>query len=316
MERFVKTRLAQKIKKHGWEFGVCEHPDLTIETIAEFPNEPWEWETMDTHPNFTLDWVELLPDKPWDWFHFHLNDNFSFEWVAKYPYKNWNWTSLSRMANISFVVRYPDFPWRWNVLTMCSDIQPKDMVRNSHLPWIVDLLQFESIDNDDDLEFLYYYRDDFTQDNWDDFTRCATWNIIKKSMDLYWVIENIRFDEHDKEFEDDDISFLRLHIDREWNWSLLSLIVPFELIKQNKDLPWNYHLVSLNKSVTYNDVEEHSDLPWDHVHTPCEPIDGMIRRWWAARTIQRRWRMCISDPTHPVCRRRLINEFEQFTYKQ
>lgn len=311
MERYAKTRLARHIHKHGWEVGLSQHPDLTIETIEEYSSAPWEWDVLDTHPNFTIEWIDRFPLKPWDWFHLHMNRNFSFDWVVKYPLQNWNWTALSRKANVATVVKHPDFPWRWNVLTMWSEILPKEMVDNSNLPWTVDLLRFESIDSDDELEFLYHYKETFSPENWDDFTRCATWDIIKKSMDLYWVIENVQFG--DETFTDEDMRFLHLHIDREWNWTLLSLIVPFDLIRNNRDLPWNYHIVSLNRTVTYDDVCETPELPWDSVQTPCEPIDKTIRKWCAAKKIQKKWKRCISDPTHPVCRRRLLNEFEQFT---
>lgn len=309
MQKYVNTRLARKIHDHGWEFGLSQHPDLTIETIAEFPDCIWEWDVFDTHPNFSFEkWVDRFPDKPWDWYHLHLNENFSFEnWVAKYPDKNWNWTALSRKATIHDVLKFPNFPWRWNILTICSDITPKEMVRNSHLPWQVDLIRFESIEDDDDLEFLYYYKDEFSQENWDDFTRRATWDIIKKSMDLYWVVENIRF-EHN--FEQADIDFLKIHIDREWNWSLLSLVVPFGLIQSNSDIPWNYHLVSINQTVTYDDVELNPNLPWDYIHTPCEPIEHTIRKWVAAKKIQTKWRACVSNPQHPTCRKRLLFEFD------
>ena len=45
-----------------------------------------------------------------------------------------------------------------------------------------------------------------------------------------------------------------------------------------------------------------------------------IRRGWelrevadvAARVIQRAWRRARADPTHPICRKRLREEFEEF----
>ena len=95
-------------------------------------------------------------------------------------------------------------------------------------------------------------------------------------------------------------------------------MVPYDLIRANRDLPWNYTLVSLNHTVTYDEIVSAPDMPWDMINTPCEPIDRTIRRWVAASTIKRRYKRAISDPSYLMCRRRLENEFKNLcaSYKK
>lgn len=310
MQRYVNLRLFRHVNTHTksqYLIGLSEHPDLTIETIESLPDYPWEWDTIDAHPNFRLAWVERFPNKPWDWTRLHKNKKFSFEFVNRFRDKPWNWSTLSRKATIEDLNAFPDFPWDWIAATVCSDISTEEMVKNTHFPWRVDLIGFNDIENED-LEFLYHYKDDFTMENWIDFTTTARWEIIKQSFDLYWVAEMIKFD--DVVFKQDDISFFRNHIDADWNWAVLSLIVPFELIRTNLDLPWNYELVSMNDSVMYDDVERNKHLiTWELMNTPCEPVDRIIRKWIAASCIKRYFKRAISDPSYKMCRDRLKKEF-------
>lgn len=306
MKRYVNLRLKRQVGASPGSVGLSDHPDLTIETIESLPEYPWEFDTIDTHPNFRLDWVERLPEKPWSWSRLHINKSFSYTFVEKFLDKPWNWTSMSRKVTLQTLKTYPHFPWDWVSVTVCSDITPTEMAKSPEFPWRIDLISFNQIE-DSDLEFLYRYRDEFTVDNWIDFTTTASWEIIKKTFDLYWVVDIIKFDS--VQFTQNDIDFFKLHLEYTWNWAILSLMVPFDLIRDNLDLPWVHSLVSMNPSITYDDVVSCPHIEWDILNTPCEPVERIIRKWTAASCIKRYFKRAISDPNYKMCRDRINREF-------
>ena len=109
--------------------------------------------------------------------------------------------------------------------------------------------------------------------------------------------------------------------DRSWNWFFLSCnpSITWEVVKANPDKPWNRIRLSRNPSITLDDVVAHPGEPWNWFHLSSNPR-MLITKADEARIgktrliitrLQRRWRACITDPSHPVCRRRLTREWDE-----
>ena len=80
--------------------------------------------------------------------------------------------------------------------------------------------------------------------------------------------------------------------------------------------PWDWHRISQNPDITLEVVMSHPDKPWNWLFmsknprmlvTKAEEVRIGKTRLLVTR-LQRRWRACVSDPSHPVCRRRLNRE--------
>ena len=79
----------------------------------------------------------------------------------------------------------------------------------------------------------------------------------------------------------------------------------------------------MNLSIMFDDVVAHPGKPWVWnglsmnprmlVTKAEEARIGKTRR--LVTRIQRRWRACITDPSHPVCRRRLMHEWSGMTHE-
>ena len=95
--------------------------------------------------------------------------------------------------------------------------------------------------------------------------------------------------------------------------------IAWEIVRANPDKPWDWFHLSCNPSVTWEVVQANPDKPWRwdvlsrrRRMLVTEEDDSRICKTRLLITrFQRRWRECITDPSHPFCRRRLEREWEE-----
>ena len=105
----------------------------------------------------------------------------------------------------------------------------------------------------------------------------------------------------------------------------------FFRLRQNRHITWNnvvpktykrWHWIGLSKnlSITYDDVAAYPGKQWSWTFLSSNPR-MLITKADEARIgktrllitrFQRRWRACITDPSHPFCQRRLLREWHAF----
>lgn len=294
MNRYLRTALARNIER--WA------PPKGTTMRAEF------FFALNVHPALTLEVLEMYHDDPWKPDQLVKNPNFDWSWVDRFQKWPWNWKKLS-MCNptIDVVLRYLDKPWDWDILTIEPGPTFADMVRYPNLPWNIEMLLFQEISDDTDLDFLRMYKDRYDDIAWIDHSRRVTWDLVKKSPDLPWRYDIVTIDIKTL----DDLAFLEtiyMHV----NWMHLSKNVNVNLILAYKSLPWLWKIVSTNPSLTYHHVMAHPDIPWRYSAVPVEQLDSvLVRKWMAAFKIQKAWRRAISDPKYRVCCKRLLEEYDE-----
>jgi len=67
----------------------------------------------------------------------------------------------------------------------------------------------------------------------------------------------------DQFFYNIDFDFIKKNQELPWNWANLSKIVPFKIILNNLDYPWIWYYITTNKTVTFEDIHENKNLPWN-----------------------------------------------------
>jgi hypothetical protein len=70
------------------------------------------------------------------------------------------------------------------------------------------------------------------------------------------------------------------------------------------NVPWPRNVDLHTERVVENAMTVYNEVIYAHLRTE------MIMVCHHAEVLQRNWRRCISDPSHSLCRRRLIHEFE------
>lgn len=86
---------------------------------------------------------------------------------------------------------------------------------------------------------------------------------------------------------------------------LTSLRLLFFLKKEVVETP-EYSTVEIHRVIT-NAFDTLLGTPME-----ANVMADFYTYWMAAKTIQTRWRKCVSDPNHVICKKRLLHEFCEF----
>lgn len=299
MDQYLKTALIRNIEKWSPVDGpsrklffqrLSSNNYLNSTTLIEYPNEHWDVQRLQKNKNFKFDWVDILP---------HLQ---------------WNWYQLSMMnPPISFILDHKDKPLDWVHVSLSNSITFDEMLAHPDLPWVVEEVFFNSIENEDEIRYLIKYKYRYNFHAWIDHSSRASWDCVKNNPELPWLYYHVIPDVQSQE----DIDFIMNNNPEGWNWSELSLKVPVEFILKNKKLTWHWSNVSANKTLTWNHVIENPDVPWDYSCVPAETLDEILaRKWLAASKIKRYFKRAISDPTYELCRNRLLREWIAYSVEQ
>lgn len=248
---------------------------------------------MSFHPDLTLEVLVQNRERAWGFHYFHEHPNFTFEWVEHFQDRFWNWNKLSQKATVEDVKRYPNFLWNWEIIT--ENTHYKTMMENPGLPWAFGRFYLNTI-TEEHIPFLEMFEDRIPNWKWGRLSRHVSWSIFKKTLHLHWIWYASNVTINPEEFVEEDVEILK-EFDILFNWVKLSMIININIINANPDLPWVYEFLQWNKST------------WT---TKSESIEECVRKWTAANTIKRHWKVSNSDPRFKICRKRLIKEFKDF----
>jgi hypothetical protein len=286
-----------------WNYvSLSSHPYVTLITLKALKDKPWNWNLLTSHMNWNWNWVREFPEKPWNWRTISSSVYFTWDWVREFPEKPWVWTTLSEKASsIKIVKEFQDKPWDWYTLTLGADITIEDMVENPNFPWTINQLLFTDID-EDIIKFLRYYRSHYDVDAWCDHTARTPWKYIKNNSDLPWVYWFVKFKSGENDIE---IHKLRVFTNQ-WNWKHISEMLDFKtVISKCMDLPWDFECVSKNKTVSYKDVIEYPEFPWNFNYIE---LNDEALEWNAANTIKKYWNRSVTDPSFSLCRKIVLGD--------
>jgi hypothetical protein len=184
--------------------------------------------------------------------------------LINYPNKPWNYACLSSNCRNSitkeFVLNNPDKAWNYNHLAY-NNIIIKDKITDLNL--VSEKLPLE-----------------FIKENIDLFPNGQLWHYLSINNNL-------------------DFDFILEHKDKFVDWIFISYsnCITYEIVSQNRNLPWNWCGLSRNKNMF--DIEVEFKLK--------------AREHLAAYKILQYWLRSYYNPEYLICKRRLYNEFENLT---
>lgn len=206
---------------------------------------------------------------------------------------------MSRRARIEDVIAYPHLNWNWISLTVYSDISVNEMILHPEFPWACDQLMFTSIGREEIL-YLRAFLSRIPVDVWNDVSSHVTWSVVKKNLDLPWVLDRIQYDEP---LTKDDFNIIKMY-PRSWNWTRLSEHMDVQVILDNPEYPWDQSALTKNESLLYDQCVHFPDTP-----KPCEDRAHVVKVWHAANVIKRAWRRCSINPEYKVCQKLVALDF-------
>lgn len=292
-----------RLKRYDVQGDVSAHKSLSLSFIkANLYTRVWNWDAISQNPNFSWHWVREFPNEAWNWSILSKNPNFIWKWVDEFPEKEWDWNILSKKANdVNIVNMYKDKPWNWLILTLSEDIPTEDILRYPEFPWTVNSLFFTEV-TDFEISFLRHFKDSYDAIAWKDHTNHSSWKVIRKNMDLPWVFNDVTH----SEFTSEDIPIL-IHYRDIWDWKILSRCVPFYIINETQDLPWDHEEISKNATVDIFHVRKCNWVKWNLAHVS---LDAEVHLWNAAQTIKRYWKRCATNPEYTMCKKLVMREIE------
>ncbi len=76
---------------------------------------------------------------------------------------------------------------------------------------------------------------------------------------------------------------------------VLHYFTTFDIVEKHPDKPWDWFILSRNENMLMSKSDEIK----------------MYRQYFASKRIQRKWKICISNPSYKICKKRLMREFNE-----
>lgn len=155
--------------------------------------------------------------------------------------------------DINFIKSRPDLNWDFTILSQNRNIPIEQIVENFHLNW-----DWERIFHYHKVPFDLIEQNLFINWNWRSISgNCSlTMEIIDKYPDKNWdlstaVLPNI------------NMSFVKRHSTKNWNWDHLSYFISVDQALENKEFKQFVGNLSYNETLEWRHVKENLNLRWD-----------------------------------------------------
>jgi len=254
---------------------------IITSTLSSNLDIKWDYDFLKKYYDLFGDWHYLCKNKniTWDLIYTILQDDNSI-------INNISWCPH---ITINIVKENLDIPWNWRVLSRHPNITIEIIRDNPTMPW-----------------------------NWNDviMNPNITIEIIRDNPDIPWDLYNL-CQSQKCTFEDIDKNKLT-----KYYWDMLSYnpIITWDIIKNNPGMRWNYEHFSYNPNLTYDNILDNPTINWkfdvvqnsaimSEIFDVDELTVKLIKRWRAAKIIQKHWFKCITDPEYIICKNRLHKEF-------
>lgn len=180
--------------------------------------------------------LRLFPDKDWDWYHLSESDDVSIHFIKDHPDFKWNWKIISKRVKFEFVEQYKNLPWDWKSLIRRNFVFSHDCKKEkSHWFWPERI--YSDSCSKDFKSFIYYHPLWPNELDWDE---------------LYNDSEKIR------------IEFIEEHVDKKWNWSILSQTISQDFLEKYPDKSWNWTRLSKRNDISTPEfVIQNPHFSWD-----------------------------------------------------
>lgn len=328
------------IDKYPWDWkGISANPNLILEWIQTYPNNPWNWSSISFYnKNTTTEWLPFLPNNlnrwdvghfyanlslnitlddihdfpniPWDWHYVSRNKNITIEWLEKYQDSVkycWNWKQLSKHPNLTFewLVQFPDKSWHWGEICRQPELLPE---------WFItfpDLCKSLPMYHCFLIEWIIKYPD--LPWGWDVISyKHITLDLLKMFPDKHWTWHSMHHSQNIK------LEWLQTFPDNSWNWPMLSCHknLTLQWLRSFPDKPWNAKSLSRNKNLTYDWIKYNPQINWDITKMDVVTNHRKNRNYFferhkAATLIQQQWKQCRYNPEYKICRNIIEKEYDE-----
>lgn len=164
--------------------------------------------------------------------------------------------------------------WNYNALAENPNIKLNDILENPEL--IKEYTIYTTLSYNPNLTFDFVLNNLTLKFDWCDLSinDNISFEQIKSHPQLSWSYRHV------SSREDVDINFVRQNLEFKWDWEFLSTKQNIKVIELNPDLPWNMFSLSNNRTLTFEFIQKHPEIPIFPYHYSLsmniQEIDKMI----------------------------------------
>lgn len=271
---------------------ISRNPNVSLEFIEKYKNEPLEWDYLSRSHAVTLEFITKHPNLDWNWVHVSCRKDLTFEIIMSNLELPWEWLFISNSYIVSeqIVFENPYLPWSFPVLSSNPSITVDFIIRTPNFPWdfqrvlfnpnvTMDFIKKYVSEDDRDMELMTLA---FLENNPE---------TILENPDLPWNFQEAH------EARNLSLDTIRLFIDRDWNWNDLTNnpSVTLEFVSEFPEKNWNFTFIGyksgltieflrkyqleidfsegvmLNRSITPQMIDSNPDLPWKYEQYEMNP---------------------------------------------
>ena len=353
----IKSRISDAKEYGDRPFRVNTRDDPCLESKfrnSQYWKSPQAWKTLSEHPSISIQSIDDFPDKPWDWYEIYQHPNITLKDIqSKFIHKDnpieekliLSVASTNPNINLEYMMSRMDIPWRIQELSRTGAITIRDIIKYPNLYWDGENLShnpninfdfvrktanelqdpFEEpehifnsqgcIENLDRVKNLNYT---FLSWDWSALSKNKAIKLsdIEQNIDLDWDWKSMTY------HPDLTIEFVLKHKDRPWNWKFLQIhphITVEDILTHFQTCDINWDMISSNPNIGWDTVEKYKFRPWNWEKLYCNPMTGYRDRWisekrlqWiAANRIHRWYRMISWNPKYGFARAKILRELSK-----
>lgn len=253
--RFIEAFVIPKIKSKSvfYKFLSC-NPNITLKTIEDNPDIPWDFNFVSCHPKLTLEFVKKNHGQLWNWNMISCCEGITFDVIKNNPNEPWvpKFVCMNPNVNFDIVAANPCFPWDWKWLSCSVNLTNEVIQNNLDKPWV-----------------WQYFLSENCKKFFIEITSLIPWNWgINSTVDFSFVIEhfsNRPLNWEGVENNEIELSILqRISQKKLFNFNANDH-VSVEIIKNNKDILQKYNFHEEQSNMAIESIKDNIDLftdPW------------------------------------------------------
>jgi hypothetical protein len=197
-----------------WRF-VSYNKTLDFQYVFDHPENQWNWTFLSENPALTIQDVVSNTKQPWDWNAMSKNPSITVQDILDHPKLPWNWEYVVLNPSISLkqiLDHHPDMKQKWQYISSTT-FTVKDVVENPYLPWKLDLKT--SIYDDVSIHDILKSKDKRRFNNKRFYVSLTRKDPADDNNPIHKTSFLTSFDRF-------TFDTLIDHLDRKWNWTILS----------------------------------------------------------------------------------------------
>ncbi len=279
IENIVNPEYSDLVNKLNWE-KVSWNLNLTFEFIIKNLNLPWSWKHISSNRSISSENILSRQDLPWNWYSIvfkYKKKSDKVKFIDKFYHKITDWNFL-KYPTIIFDEMYErcidhvDFKYMHDPATMLGFSHytrlSEKFVENHHELIMFKYISYENLS----IQFI----EKFIDKDWDfnrlSYNKNISLQFMRKYNNKPWKTTKIQiiqfytdcpidiFKTYDSIYEvsENDYGF-------NTNWEYISAFnknINIKIVKDNKNLLWNYKSLQHNPKLIFKNISENLDLPW------------------------------------------------------